>query len=303
MEAPASPPSLFRSAADVFLSDGGAFPVLPTGDAHLDALLGGGLPLRGLCELSGEAGSGKTQLVMQLALQSCARRGGRVLIINTEGIFPAQRLAQMAGGGGGGGAALVERVLLTDVGDAAALEIYLEGLPLFAKRNDVRLVVVDSIAAPMRGEFGGGADAPERSRLLFALAAALLRVNAGGGVGVVAVNQVSDVVMEGEGGGGGGGGALAAAAAAGVRAVPRLAAALSGGRWVRPALGLSWDSCVTHRLVLVKGPGEGQRHAVLLSSPALPPAWAPFVLTERGCVGTGPPAPLADLPAPAAEDE
>jgi hypothetical protein len=299
MEAPSSPPSIFRSAAEALAADGGAFPALPTGDAHFDALLGGGLPLRGLVELCGEAGSGKTQLVMQLALQSCARLGGRVLIINTEGIFPAQRLSQMAGAAR---AALVERVLLTDVGDAAALEIYLEGLPLFVKRNDVRLVVVDSVAAPLRGEYGGGADAPERSRLLFSLAAALLRVNAGWGVGVVAVNQASDVVEgEGGGGGGGGGGALAAAAAAGVRAVPRLAAALSGGRWVRPALGLSWDSCVTHRLFLTKGPGEGRRGMLLLCSPALPPAWVPFAVTEGGCVASEPPALFAEWPPPAEE--
>ena len=298
MEAPSSP-SIFRSAGELLAADGGAFPALPTGDAHLDALLGGGLPLRGLVELCGEAGSGKTQLVMQLALRSCALLGGCVLIINTEGVFPAQRLAQMAGAAGAG-AALAERVLLADVGDAAALEIYLEGLPLFAKRNDVRLVVVDSVAAPLRGEFGGGADAPERSRLLFSFAAALLRVNAGGGVGVVAVNQASDVMAEGEGGGGGG--ALAAAAAAGVRAVPRLTAALSGGRWVRPALGLSWDSCVTHRVFLAKGSGEGQRHVYLLCSPALPPAGVPFALTESGLVGAGPPAPLAEWP-PLAETE
>ena len=66
MEAPASPPSIFRTAAEALAADGGAFPALPTGDAHFDALLGGGLPLRGLVELCGEAGSGKTQLCIDV---------------------------------------------------------------------------------------------------------------------------------------------------------------------------------------------------------------------------------------------
>ncbi|KAG5180547.1 hypothetical protein JKP88DRAFT_166483, partial [Tribonema minus] len=43
---------------------------LSFGCAALDANLGGGLPLHGLTELVGEAGTGKTQFCLQLLLQA-----------------------------------------------------------------------------------------------------------------------------------------------------------------------------------------------------------------------------------------
>jgi hypothetical protein len=271
---------------------------LPFGDAGFDQLCGGGLPLRGLVELAGEAGSGKTQLAMQLALRSVAVLGGTALIINTEGPFPAARLAQMAAGLPGGGGALVERVHIADVTDAATLQAYVEGLPKAVAQHGTRLVVVDSVAGALRGDLAGG-DAPERSQRLFALAAALLRVNAETGCGCVAINQVSDVV-EGGAGGAGAAAALAATAAAGTRCVPRLLCAYSaaGARWVRPALGLSWDAACTHRFLMVlsaqssasasgEQAGGSLRSIYVLSSPSLPPAALSFRIHATGLVSVG----------------
>ena len=284
---------------------------LPTSDAGFDALFGGqGLPLRGLTELAGEAGRGKTQLAMQLALRSVVARGGSALIINTEGPFPAQRLLEMARGLPGG-EELTARVKIADVADASALQAYVEQLPQAVALHGIRLVIVDSVAGALRGDLAGG-DAPERSQRLFALAAALLRVGADAGCGVVAVNQVSDVV-EGGAGGAGAASALAASALAGVRCVPRLLCAYSvaGGRWLRPALGLSWDAACTHRLLMVLaaerssgggGGGGGEagsdaaaaaaavgtlRTIFLLSSPALPAAALHYRITAAGLVSVG----------------
>lgn len=41
---------------------------LTTGCPNLDAFLGGGVPMRGVTEVSGQSGSGKTQFGLQLAL-------------------------------------------------------------------------------------------------------------------------------------------------------------------------------------------------------------------------------------------
>jgi DNA-repair protein XRCC3 len=41
---------------------------LSFGCGALDSALGGGVPMRGLTEIAGEAGAGKTQLCLQLAL-------------------------------------------------------------------------------------------------------------------------------------------------------------------------------------------------------------------------------------------
>ena len=68
----------------------------------LDAAFGGGLPLVGIHEICGEAGSGKTQVSLQLALQatlpvSCGGLGGRCCYLTSgEGQFPVRRLEQLA---------------------------------------------------------------------------------------------------------------------------------------------------------------------------------------------------------------
>ncbi|KAK7201344.1 recombinase rad51 [Novymonas esmeraldas] len=67
----------------------------------LDGVLGGGVPVGGVTEVSGPPGVGKTQMLMQLAV-SCAMpvefggMDGATLFIDTEGSFVAERLEQMA---------------------------------------------------------------------------------------------------------------------------------------------------------------------------------------------------------------
>lgn len=68
---------------------------LPSGCQSLDRLLGGGFEAGIITQLYGEAGSGKTNIAMQLAVQAVAR-GLRVIFIDTEG-FSADRFAQIAG--------------------------------------------------------------------------------------------------------------------------------------------------------------------------------------------------------------
>ena len=245
--------------------------------------------MKGIVELSGEAGSGKTQLACQVALRCCEATGGCALIINTEGPFPASRLEQIASGIKDGDK-LVDRVKIADLADSKALELYCtNALPGLVSRENLRLIVVDSMAAPLRGEMGGLGDAPERSRLLFSIAAQLLRLNAELGCGILVTNQVTDV-MGGERSALGS--ALSFAASTGVRCIPRLQAALSAGRWVRPALGLSWDACASHRVLMVKeNSGAGglgaSRSLFLLSSPAFPSASLSYGIKEAGILSCG----------------
>lgn len=68
---------------------------------NLDQLLRGGIRLRGINEIAGEAGSGKTQLAMHLSLTvqlpiSLGGLGKKAIYISTEGTIPTHRLAEMA---------------------------------------------------------------------------------------------------------------------------------------------------------------------------------------------------------------
>jgi DNA repair protein RadB len=70
---------------------------LPSGCQSLDLLLSGGFESGIITQLYGEAGTGKSNIVMQLAVQAVAR-GLRVIFIDTEG-FSGERFKQIAGPG------------------------------------------------------------------------------------------------------------------------------------------------------------------------------------------------------------
>jgi len=70
---------------------------LPSGCQGLDRLLGGGFESGIITQLYGEAGTGKSNIVLQLAVQGGAR-GLRVILIDTEG-FSVERFKQIAGSG------------------------------------------------------------------------------------------------------------------------------------------------------------------------------------------------------------
>ena len=66
-----------------------------TGCVSLDKLLGGGFPTRSVSLIYGEAETGKTSLAVQCAV-TCARRGIKSLLIDTDGTFSYERLSQIA---------------------------------------------------------------------------------------------------------------------------------------------------------------------------------------------------------------
>lgn len=67
----------------------------------IDHILSGGLRLQSCTEISGEAGSGKSQLAMHLSVvvqlpESLGGLNKKTLYINTEGPLPQKRIANMA---------------------------------------------------------------------------------------------------------------------------------------------------------------------------------------------------------------
>ncbi|WP_048198463.1 DNA repair and recombination protein RadB [Methanocella arvoryzae] len=68
---------------------------LPTGAKPIDDLLGGGIETGTVTQIYGEPASGKTNICMQLAINTL-RTGKRVIYIDTEG-FSVERFSQIAG--------------------------------------------------------------------------------------------------------------------------------------------------------------------------------------------------------------
>eukprot|EP01031_Cornospumella_fuschlensis_P023917 gene23917-28960_t len=245
------------------------------GDSKIDELLGGGIYTRGITEIVGEAGAGKTQMCLLLALQTILQshlRGenGCVAILSCgEGLFPISRLLQLAQHYASqqqdqstlstenpavspipalAAEGFMQRVHITQCANCEELmEIMKTHLPPLIPQLPVRLVIVDSIGGLLRGEGGeisrGGI---ERAALLFSLSSYCRTLSDTFNLPFLMVNQVtagaaSSNFNTGESSWGAG-----LQGSEGETLPPWMAE--SGGP--TPALGLAWGYCVNTRIYL-----------------------------------------------------
>ena len=158
----------------------------------LDDALGGGVPTGSISELVGPAGAGKTQMCLTLAAAVAAPKesgglGAGVVYVDTEQKFSGVRLAEIAaakfpetfGAGVADAAAreaaveaLTSRVLVLTPSTLSEMLQRLNGLEEALIDHGVRLLVVDSMAALARAEFGRGQLA-RRQELLGQIASVL----------------------------------------------------------------------------------------------------------------------------------
>ncbi|SGZ49164.1 CIC11C00000005942 [Sungouiella intermedia] len=80
-------------------------PSIPSGLQTLDKLLSGGISLGSLTEVFGSSGSGKSQFLLQIALQAqlqtnCQGMPGKCIYISTESALETRRLSQMVASNG-----------------------------------------------------------------------------------------------------------------------------------------------------------------------------------------------------------
>ncbi|KXZ49492.1 hypothetical protein GPECTOR_21g718 [Gonium pectorale] len=233
------------------LTSGDAPQPLRTGLQTLDGALRLGLPAGSITELVGPGGVGKSQLCHMLALvtalpQAHGGLGSGVVYIDTERKFSAARLAEMlrARAGAGGAAVpeaqvseVLQRIAVMSPGSTEQLEGALQSLQDVVLRCRARLVVLDSIAALARTEYGNTAAGAgtggglvgsimERQQVLGRMASQLKALAESLRLPVLVTNQVTTRIAEAGGERPGGGGTLTA------------------------ALGTKWAHCVNLRLVL-----------------------------------------------------
>ncbi|XP_059541547.1 DNA repair protein XRCC3 [Myotis daubentonii] len=261
---------------------------LSLGCPVLDGLLRGGLPLGGITELAGRSSVGKTQLALQLclAVQLPRRLGGLeagAVYVCTEDAFPDRRLQQLiaqqqrlrtdAPGDVVEKINFGDHIFIEHVADVdALLECVRRKVPLLLSRGMVRLVVIDSVAAPFRCEFDGPASA-RRARALQALGAALRRLSCTFRSPVLCVNQVTEAVEEQD------------------------TAPGAPGERLAPALGITWSNQLLMRLVADRqrpeeAPrGRPGRTLRVVFAPHLPPSSCSYTVSTEGVRGTLGPSP------------
>jgi DNA repair protein RadB len=164
---------------------------LPTGCQSLDRLLGGGFEAGIVTELYGEAGSGKTNIVLQLSIQAVAR-GFRGIFIDTEG-FSVERFSQIAGEGA---KEIASKIIIFEPICLEEQHAAIREAHKIAGR-DLGLVVLDSATSLYRVQLESEDSRPMR-RALSAQLSELQGIARKHRIPVVITNQVYTEIESGE---------------------------------------------------------------------------------------------------------
>ncbi|MEN6517955.1 MAG: DNA repair and recombination protein RadA [Methanospirillum sp.] len=259
----------FRTGQDVF-EQRKLIRKLKTFVPDFDALLGGGMETQAITETYGEFGSGKSQIVHQMAVnvqvpEELGGLNGSAIYIDTENTFRPERIEQMVEGLSFPDNPEYERppveeflanvhvarahtsdhqMLLMDTARELAAELKTSDKP-------VRLFIIDSLTAHFRAEYAGrGTLAPRQQKLNKHMHELFKLVDENNAVGLV-TNQV----MSNPG--------------------------VFFGDPTKPIGGNIVGHTATFRLYLRKSKG-GKRIARLVDSPNLPEGEATFMVEQAG---------------------
>ncbi|NXU96931.1 XRCC3 protein, partial [Cettia cetti] len=259
---------------------------LSLGCSVLDNLLKGGIPLVGITELAGESSAGKTQISLQLCLcvQYPYKYGGLesgAVYICTEDVFPSKRLQQLIDQQhklrADVPAEIIQKIRFGNsifVEQAADLDTFQQcitsRLSLLLARGMVRLVVIDSMAALFRGDFGP-AQAALKARYLQTFGAQLHSLSTRFRTPIMCINQVWNQVAS--------------------YSVSYFLYRVEGSR-VIPALGITWSNQLLMRLMVSRvSPGAashcaGSRRTLsVVFAPHLPPSFCYYTVQLEGVKG------------------
>jgi DNA repair protein RadA len=252
----------FRTGKDVFEQRKGVRK-LKTRVPELDDLLGGGFETQAITEMYGEFGSGKSQIVHQMAVnvqlpEEDGGLAGSTIYIDTENTFRPERIEQMVIGLGidADPADFLEnihvarahtsdhQILMLDTARERAAELRESDKP-------VRLFIIDSLTSHFRAEYAGrGTLAARQQKLNRHLHDLFKLADENNSVGLVTNQVLSNP-------------------------------AVFFGDPTKPIGGNIVGHTATFRIYLRKSKG-GKRIARLVDSPNLPEGEAPFMVEEAG---------------------
>jgi len=144
---------------------------LTTGSKALDELLGGGLETHSITEISGEFGSGKTQMAHQLCInvQLPKEKGGlegAALYHDVEDTFSVSRIRQIAEARGLDPKEVVKNIIVAKCYNFDHQMFLMNHSDEIIKKNNVKLIVVDGVMSHLRSEYIGREALAERQQQL-----------------------------------------------------------------------------------------------------------------------------------------
>ncbi|MCH8908534.1 MAG: AAA family ATPase, partial [Candidatus Heimdallarchaeota archaeon] len=140
-----------------------------TSSSSLDDLLGGGPWTGEITEIAGAFASGKSQLCFQLAVNAQRSKdegglGGKVFYVDTEGTFSAIRLGEIALGQDLDPSEVLGNILVARVLDSQHQTRIVQKINSIAEKENIRMVIIDSIASHFRSDYIGPAKLIERQQ-------------------------------------------------------------------------------------------------------------------------------------------
>ncbi len=170
---------------------------IDTGSIGVNKILGGGIPTGYITELYGKFGTGKSQIAMQLAVntQKPVDEGGlgkKSIYIDTEHSYLPSRLEEIAKHSGVDTDKVHENVFISQPIDSDHLSEVVKNAKSLCANEDIGLIIVDSIIAPFRSDYTGRDELPERQNHMGSVITDLKQLIRTHDVAVVYTNQVMD---------------------------------------------------------------------------------------------------------------
>jgi DNA repair protein RadA len=140
---------------------------ITTGSKNLDDLLGGGIETQAITEAYARFSSGKSQVGFQLCVNTQKPKeegglAGGVLFIDTENTFRPDRILQMAKGD----ESVLKNITVARAENSDHQIILIEKAHEIIEKNNIKLIIVDSLTSHFRADYIGRGALGERQQKL-----------------------------------------------------------------------------------------------------------------------------------------
>lgn len=172
---------------------------ISTGASVLDELLNGGIESKAITEFYAKNGIGKTQVCFCTAIQCTLplEQGGldgNVLYIDTEGAYRPNRIREICAARGYDANRVLSKITIVSANYKASLMYIVDHLPKTVEEKKIKLIIIDSIIALFRAEYGGRGELAPRMQQIGSIMHKLSRITDVHDVAVLITNQMQDNV-------------------------------------------------------------------------------------------------------------
>jgi len=165
--------------------------VFTTGCKALDEILAGGIRTRCITEFVGEYGSGKTESLLTILVETLGRNPEfAALFFDSEESFSEKRVVQIATARGYDAKEILPRIMYIPVWHTQHFMESVRWANGLIKEKNAKLLLVDSIIAPLRAEYVGREVLWQRQQLLNKILRDLLNYAKAFNLAVIVTNQV-----------------------------------------------------------------------------------------------------------------